>query len=208
MTNELRSPGASLLIGSVLVFLTMVLHPVGGNLDQLRKISNIIIVSHSLALLAVPFIIYGYWALTSCLSSQFEISKLAFVFACFGLLSILIAGTVNGLVLPIFIECADFSQDPGEAFSDLIFNYNFSINQAFDLLFIAGTCISIILWSIGILKSRFLPRWFPVAGILLSVVFIVLVLSGFNLENVKSLRLFMTPIVLWNVALGILLMRK
>jgi len=51
-----KSAGLALLIGSLLMLSTMILHPEGGNLQHLLKVARIVVISHSMALLAIPLL--------------------------------------------------------------------------------------------------------------------------------------------------------
>ena len=59
MTIE-KKAGIALLSGAFLMLATMVLHPSGGNLRHLLKTARVIVISHSLALIAIPLLAVGF----------------------------------------------------------------------------------------------------------------------------------------------------
>jgi hypothetical protein len=207
MEMKYKLPGIALLVGSTLIFLTIVLHPMGGNLDFLRRACKMIIISHGLALLALPFITYGYWGLTQLMYPKFSLGIAGFIFACFGLFGVLIAGTVNGLILPIFIDRLPEDLAGSTAMVEFILSYNFSMNQAFDLVFMVGICFAIIIWSLAILKIKLFHNTMAYLGLTASLFFLVMIMGGFNLGDITKLRYFMAVVLVWNVVMGILLLR-
>ena len=99
-----RNAGFALVTFTVLMIFTMVLHPVGGNFQYLLKVSSLIVITHSIALLALPFACIGFWGLTRRIGVDNFLSISSFAFIVFGLFGVMIAATANGLVLPIFIQ--------------------------------------------------------------------------------------------------------
>src|SRR5882672_3468249 len=81
---------------------TMVLHPAGGSIEYIQKISTVIMTTHALAILSVPFWILGFWGLTKQLEDSSLVSLAAFIIMTVGLFAVVIAAAVNGLALPLF----------------------------------------------------------------------------------------------------------
>lgn len=52
--------GKMLLAGSVGLLVTMFFHPPGGNIEYLIKTSTVIVASHSVAILSIPFFLTGF----------------------------------------------------------------------------------------------------------------------------------------------------
>jgi hypothetical protein len=80
--------GASLIFGSFLMVVTMVLHPAGGSLEHLFKISPLIMGTHTLAIISIPFCLYGFWGLARKLSADEFFSGLAFITILLGMFAI------------------------------------------------------------------------------------------------------------------------
>ncbi len=77
-----RSSGTALLLGSLLMIITMGLHPAGGSIEHLIRISPVIIITHSLAIVSIPFMLFGFWGLTKMLYGQPLLSTFAFIIIC------------------------------------------------------------------------------------------------------------------------------
>ena len=82
----------------------MVLHPAGGSFEHLLKITSMIVVTHAVAIASIPFAAIGFWGLTSKLGSRNFFAVTAFAVMALSLVAVLLAGTMNGIVLPLFIQ--------------------------------------------------------------------------------------------------------
>ena len=199
------SSGTALIAGSLLMVVTMVLHPAGGSLEHLLKSSSMIIAAHSIGIVSIPVIIFGFWGLTRFFKATPVLSHLAFSFFTVGALAGVCAAVVNGLALPLFIK--NYSSATPEIKNTIspILRYNFALNHAFDLVLIVTICIAILLWSVAALKEKSLPRWIGYGGVVISGSAIVILLTGFSLVDLRGFRLFIFSIVGWIVAMGFLL---
>lgn len=203
-----KSAGISLMVGSLLMVVTMLLHPAGGNLEHLIKTASVIIISHSIALLAIPFLAVGFWGLTKKLGTDNFFSVTAFAMVLLGLIAGMIAATVNGLALPIYIQNYK-DTSPGIAASiKPILRNNISINQAFDFVFIGAICLSTLFWSIAIVLTKKIPVWIGYFGIILFIVVIGMLVSGFVFVNLHGFRLYILANVLWFGLIGMNLIRS
>ena len=59
-----KNAGRCLILFTILMLFTMVLHPAGGYFDYLLKTKRLIILTHVIALLSLPFGYSGFWGLT------------------------------------------------------------------------------------------------------------------------------------------------
>jgi hypothetical protein len=95
--------GYSLLMGTLLLVGTMVLHPSGGSVDHIRRITPLLMGSHALAISSLPLLGFGCYGLAIRLASPSRLATLALITLFFGLLAGMIAATINGLTLPLFV---------------------------------------------------------------------------------------------------------
>jgi len=202
-----RSSGAALLLGSLLMIITMGLHPAGGSIEHLIRISSLIIITHSLAIVSIPFMVLGFWGLTKRLYDQPLLSTFAFIIICMGMIAVMFAAAVNGLVLPLFLK---YFKEPSPETINLIkpiLMYNTSLNHAFDFIYIGAACAATTLWSIAILKTNELPKWIGYFGISLALLFIILLFTGFTLVDLTGFRIFIFGLVSWIMLTGYLIRR-
>ncbi|MDC8003416.1 hypothetical protein POV27_05100 [Aureisphaera galaxeae] len=202
-----KAAGLSLLIGAFLMFVTMALHPTGGNFEHLLKVRVMGTVVHSIALVSIPFTWIGFRGITSRLSDATFLSQVAYAFITFALIAVMFAAAANGLVLSGFIGYyADATPEVVETIKPILY-YGSAFNHACDFIFIAGICISVLLWSIAILKTRAFPIWLGWLGLPLAIVALLLWAAGFIFVDLHGFRLFIFGTVVWIVCAGFLLMR-
>jgi hypothetical protein len=203
-----KSAGIALIAGSLLMVVTMVLHPMGGNLEHLIKTARVIIISHTIALLAIPFLAVGFWGLTKKLGTNNFLSVTAFSMVLFGLIAAMIAAAINGLALPIFIQ--QYKDAPSDITAPLkqVLRNNISINQAFDFVFMGAISLSTLFWSIAILITKEISQWIGYFGIILFVIVIGMLISGFVFVNLNGFRLYILANVIWFGVIAIVLIRS
>lgn len=197
-----RNAGVSLITGSVLLTITMVLHPVGGGLRHLLEISTILISTHAIAIVSLPFLLYGFWGLTYRLDNTNTLSMLAFITISMGVVAGMLAAAINGLALPVFIEGYRDASDETLNSIEPILKYGLSLNMAMDYIFIGATCIAMSLWGILIIAKSVFPKWIGYAGILTSISALVSGITGFVFTDLFGFRIFIFGFVLWMVVVG------
>ena len=204
-TNKQKAAGISLILGCFLMIVTMVLHPVGGDFEHLVRIRLIGIVSHAIAILSVPLVAYGFWGFSTHVGGV--LAKISFAYMLFGLIAVMLAAAVNGLILMDFVK--SYEGAPEELIESLkpFFRLIRDFNHAFDFIFIGAVCISTTLWSIAILKISSFPTvigWFGLAITAMALTFLLL---GFVFVDLQGFRIFIFGWVAWVIWIGIALFR-
>lgn len=203
-----RHCGISLITATVLMVITMILHPAGGSMEHLLKISSIIIISHSIALVSLPFGLLGFWGLTKRLDNAGILPMGAFITMSLGMVAVMCAAAANGLILPMFIN--HYKDAPPEIINSInpILKYNSALNHAFDYIYMGASCIAVFTWSVLILQTGRLPKWLGWLGIVLALVLIVSAIIGFVFTDLTGFRIFILGFVVWTICAGLLLMKK
>ncbi|MEM7187241.1 MAG: hypothetical protein AAF466_11335 [Bacteroidota bacterium] len=202
-----KSTGISLLTGAFLIIVTMVLHPSGGSLERIVAISKTIMIAHALAILSLPFLLFGCYGLTKVLMDRWKLSILALITTSFALIAALFAALFNGLVLPYFLNQY---ADQLEAKADIlrpISNFSFAINVPLDYVFIVGICLAILLYSVLILIERKFPAWIGYLGVVLILLAIAGGVTGFVFTSLLGFRIFVFGIATWILGSGVYLFR-
>lgn len=207
MKNAEKSAGLSLMIGSFLMVVTMVLHPVGGDFEHLLRILTIGIIAHSIAILSIPFVAYGFWGVTRRLDEEPFFSRIAFSFMMFGLVAVMIAAALNGLILTGFIQ--KFEDASPEVIDSIrpIMSYNSTFNHAFDFIYIGAVCISTLFWSIATIRTKAFPVWIGYFGVALTLFAFVMIALGFVFVDLHGFRIFVFGSVAWTVLMGFSLLK-
>lgn len=196
-TKFYKLAGYCLISGCLLMVLTMVLHPTGGDIGHIIKISRMAIIAHSIGVLSVPFTTFGFYGLSKSLQTDSKVSFLGFVFMGFALAAVLLAAALNGLVLPMYVL-----QHPGETGHNLeslqlIVAYNTTFNAALDFIFISGYTIAMLIFSVLMTKHIVFPRWLGIWGMLLTVGIIFSAGLQLNFISVRGFTVYVLFIVSW-----------
>lgn len=210
----------ALIVFTLLLLCTMGLHPAGGSIEHLIRITNIIVITHSIALFSLPLGWIGFWGLTRKIGADHFWSMLAFFMISLGMVAVLIAGATNGLVLPIFLQHYKDASPEDVAAIKPILRYSFAVNQAFDYVYTAAFCLAVGCWSVAILFTRRLARWIGWLGIGVTLVIAAVELApksegrpwsdgGVVAPNtVQGLRIFIGGIVVWILVVGVALWKS
>ncbi len=201
---SVRASGISLLLGAGLASLTMLLHPSGGSLDHLMKIRQVLVFSHSLAIVCVPLLAFGFLGLTRHLVTDARWAEQGMIFAAFGLVAVLLAGTLNGLVLPRFATAYAGSEDK---YVHMVVDYGRYFNASLTRIFMAFQVLAIVIWSLIMVFTRQFSVKLGYAGLVLGVAAVVLWFSGFNPVTVSGFSIFTGGLVAWLLMTGVGMVR-
>jgi hypothetical protein len=203
-----KNSGIALIVFTILLLFTMVLHPTGGNVEHLIRITKTIVITHSIAILSIPFGWIGFWGLTRRTGTDHFLSMLGFVMISIALTGVLLAATTNGIVLPLFLQ--RYEDANPETISNIkpILQYGFALNQAFDYIYTAGFCLAILCWSAAIFQTGRLPRWVAWIGVALVAVAVIIIVSGVPINSLHGLRLFFAGIIGWILTIGLVLFKN
>jgi|GEM_PF-346321 len=203
-----KQAGIALIIFTVLLVGTIVLHPAGGNIEHLVKARNFTLVSHSIALLSLPFGGIGLWGITRSIGTGHFGSLFGFALAVLALIAALLAGTINGLALPIFLQQYQETTTENIAMFKLVARYGFALNHAFDYIYTCALGLAILCWSLSILHTRKLPVRIGWLGIIVFLAVGAFFLYGIRINNLSGLRLYISSIIGWILVSGIALCKS
>lgn len=205
-TAVTKTEGICLLIGCFLMFITMVMHPTGGDMAHLLEIWVLAVASHSIAIASIPFVAVGFSGLQRRLRAADFLSKMGYAILLTGLVAVMIAAALNGLVYPIYVDIyAEASESTIDSLEGVM-RYGFAMNRAFDYIFMAAVCGSTLLWSIAIIRTKSFPAWLGYVGLVLSVAALGAWSFGFDFVDLQGLRIFVLGWIVWSVIVGYLLL--
>lgn len=199
-----KAAGFCLLAGAVLATLTMAMHPVGGTLAEIAKRKDSFMFTHAVAIISIPFIAFGFWGLTVALATRNRISWLSFSIGCFGLVAVMIAGTVNGFVLPSFASRYSESM-ADQAILRAVRDYGWMIGKSMDYIFITAISLAMIIWSCIIIRTGQLSKWLGYYGLLVVMVTATGLLLNFNFSSAWGFGIFIFGLVSWKILAAFLL---
>jgi hypothetical protein len=197
-----RSAAICLLFGILLMIATMVLHPSGGSIEQIVRISSMVMISHSLAILSIPFLFFGFYGLSVLLLNKTKWTMLALSSAGFALVAVMLAGSINGIVLPMYAL-----RYAGETGSNLemvkrVVNYGFMLNKTMDYIFVGGFSLAQFIWSLHMIHNSSFPRWMGWLGVLLVLLILAASLLSFNLVDLLGFRIYVLGTAAWLLCAG------
>jgi hypothetical protein len=197
MENKFKQvSGYSLIIGSLLLIVAMTFHPSGGSIDNIVATKLSFMTSHSLAILSLPFVIFGFFGLSSALLTKSQISFLALFISFFGLIAAMIAGSINGFALPLFLSKVSEQKFNIETVT-LIIRYGSYINISMDYISLSSISLSIAIWSALIIKNLKYLNWFGYYGVAIFLSFLLSAANGYNLAGLFLFRFVVFAIVSW-----------
>lgn len=206
-TFSKKFSGISLLLGSAMSVLTMVLHPLGGDLVHVVKIKSVLLFSHGLAVSCAPFIGFGLWGLSKALTYNRSVSVLALFVALWGLGAATLAGTINGLVLPQFAT-AYVGSDVDAAVLRSILDYGYCFSKSLAYIFMASIIVAILLWSILITCQKAWYKWLGYYGLLVFALGAVALFSNVNMASVSLFGVFIFAMSSWLISAAVLLIKQ
>lgn len=206
-----RLGGIALIVGAVSGMITMGLHPVAGpnpiTPAQFEKLAALMIGVHVLAIAGVPFCFLGALALARRLDSPGRLALAGLVIYSLGLIAVVIAPALSGLVGTEILRRIIAGGSDGELWRTLS-KYNFLINQAFAKIFVVASCSAVALWSLAIIKRRAFPVALGIYGLLLGAGLVILLISGNLSLDAHGFGLVVFSQAIWFVVAGIFLMRS
>jgi hypothetical protein len=204
-TNLQQVSGVCLIAGTVMTVVTMVLHPSGGDPGHIFKIRNVLIFSHSIAILSLPFLLFGFYGLTVSLKTKSRLSVLGLILMAFGLVGAMLAATLNGITFPLFLSASE--QDNPDLVR-IVRHYAWAFANPMAYIFIFMSSMAVFIWSLVMFRRRDALRWPGVFGIVFLALTIIAHTAGLNMVSLGNFRVFMAGIVIWNILSGILLVKE
>ncbi|MEY2438698.1 MAG: hypothetical protein QOI34_83 [Verrucomicrobiota bacterium] len=205
-----RLGGIALILGAISGVITLSLHPTGGahhvTPPQFEKLIALVIGVHVLAITGLPFSFLGALALSRRIDSPNRIATMAVVIYGFGLVALMAAATMSGLVTPEILRQVVARTAASDQWRTLM-DYNHAINQGFAQIGAVGSCVAIVLWSGLILKHRVLPIGLGIYGTLIGVVIIISMFAGELKLDVHGFGLITFTQAIWFIIAGVCLWR-
>jgi hypothetical protein len=206
--NFEKQAGIALIVFTILILFTMVFHPAGGDFQHLQMIIPMLLITHSIAILSLPFAGLGFWGLTKRIGFDNLFAVSAFAMSLVALIAALLAGANNGLILPIYVrQYKDATPDMVNTLRPVL-AYSHAVNTAFDYIYTGAFCLAILFWSVAILMTRRFPRWIAALGTLVAIAGVTIVLCGVSPASLYGFHVFVATLITWTIAVGTSLVRR
>ena len=93
-----KNAGIALILGSIMMVVTMILHP-AGDLEDV----TLIISTHSLAILSIPITLLGFWGLTRYMGTNYFLPMVSFITMALGLFAAMCAAGNKWICLSLVL---------------------------------------------------------------------------------------------------------
>ena len=209
MTDE-RKSGWALIAGTVAGIIIMALHPTGHDIvapGQLESILRLSIAVHAVALFSLPVLFLGAWGLSRRVETGNRIALAGLVTYAFGLVAVMNAGVLNGLVAPGILRQVLAPDSPSSQSAHIMAGYYFRQNQAFAEVYVVAVSVAIALWSVSIFRSGKLDRALAIYGVILAPVILIALFSGHLSMGAHGFGMVVLCQGIWFIAAGVGLCR-
>ncbi|HEY6384168.1 MAG TPA: hypothetical protein VIX91_00630 [Candidatus Acidoferrum sp.] len=162
------------------MIITMISHP-GGKISpaEVDHVARMLIVVHSLALASVPVIFLGAWGMTRRIGGADRLAWAGLVLYALASIAVMNAAVSDGLMAPVLMRKIVAASAETRDMWQTLMNFNFQMNQAFARVYVVGSLLAVVLWSVSILRYRTLGRGVGVYGVLLGVATAAGICSGY-----------------------------
>jgi hypothetical protein len=159
--------GLALILGTLAQIATMSFHPTGvaelATADAMTKEMRLLVVTHALGLFSIPTTAFGFVGLTQRLGWAKPEALFALIVYAFSAVAIMFAAIADGLLNAVFIPKTLGVSGASLQMLELLLSYNHQINQACAQVYVVGSSLAIIFWSVALIKLGAFQRaagWF------------------------------------------------
>jgi hypothetical protein len=203
--------GLALIVGTLASVVTMSLHPTGfdphASVEAVAHEMSILVAVHTLALLSIPVLVFGFAGVTMRAGWHRPEALLAFIIYALSAVAIMFAAIADGLVNAALIPQMTGASDLKLQAIKAALSYNFQFNQACAKVFVAGTSLAIILWSITLSRFGVLEQRIGIIGWFISLAALFGLLSGHVHMSAHGFGLIVLLQAVWVIALGVSMLR-
>lgn len=204
--------GFALIAGTLGAAITMLFHPSGRDLlgqpdDVARRNELITVVAHSMGLVSLPVIFFGFTGLSRRLNLESPLVSAAIIVYGFGTVGAMCAAVINGLVGPVLTRKIIGVDEESQKLLQMLLMNNSLLNQAFTKVYVVGVSAAFILWSIRLLKMGNFARIVAITGLTIGVLSAFAIFSGHLRLDVHGFGAIVFAQSIWTILMGIFMIR-
>jgi hypothetical protein len=205
--------GIALIIGALGTIITMIFHPTGSDLlHQNKELAQrgemITVATHSLALISIPILFYGFSGVYRQFGKNSPLASTALIAYLFAAFAVMCSAIFSGLVAPNLTRQILTANESSKELLHLLLDYNFQLNQAFTKVFVVASTSSVIMWSLLIFKASSFAKIIGIIGFIIAGISLLVFFAGHLKLDVHGFGLFAFGQSIWIVLLGIFLFRS
>ncbi len=188
----------------------MIFHPTGHDLlnqpDEIARRNEIIAIAvHILAIISLPLVFFGLLGFCRRLDLENPLVTLGLVVYGFGVLAVMSAAVLSGLVGPVLTRKILESDEATQKILNLVLMNNFQLNQGFTKVYVVA--VAVILWSILLLKKGRLMQITAIIGFIVGILSLIGVFSGHLKLDVHGFGLFTFAQSIWTILVAVFMIR-
>jgi hypothetical protein len=209
MRQEARY-GALLIAGSAVLLVMSVVHPSTipfGDRDALARMAVVDAVAHSLAVLGIWLLLAGQVGFSRMLGLQRSVVLAALVASALPSAGIVVAGALDGFVIPKIAEQWMGADDATRATLKQLIRFCVLIASSLTRIYMLFVAVAILLWSWVVYRDR-LSRGLPWVGALVGFAGVATLIGGPAYVNVHELLALVAAQSAWMIWAGVLMIRK
>src|SRR5205085_11732113 len=203
--------GLALIVGMMAGIVTMAFHPTGfdpsATAETVAHKMSILVAVRTLALMSIPLLVFGFAGLTMRAGWHRPEALLAFIIYALSAVALMFAGIADGLINAALIPQMTGAIDPKLQAVKAALSYNFQLNQACAKVFVVGSSLAIVLWSIGFFRLATRERRIGIFGCVVSFVALAGLLSGHITMSAHGFGLIVLLQAAWVIAVGVSMLR-
>lgn len=206
--------GLILIVGTLGGLITMLVHPTSHDLlsqpDEIARRNELITVAaHSLAIISIPMIFFGFLGFSRRLGLENPLVTAALVAYGFGSAAVMFAAAINGLAGPALTRKIIESDEQTRQFLHVILMNNGLLNQAFDKIYVVAVAVALIAWSICLLpKNGRLTQITAGTGFTIGLLGMLGIFTGNLRLDVHGFGLFVIAQSVWAILVADLMIRR
>lgn len=203
--------GLALILGTLAQVATMAIHPTAvdaaASADAIAHQMQVLVAVHALALLSVPVVVFGFVGVTARIGWERPAALLAFIVYVFSAVAIMLAAITDGLVNAELIPRTIGAAEPAASALKTMLSYNFQLNQACAKVYVVGSSVSILLWSLALVRVGTFERIVGIIGGIAALASLGGLLSGHIRMSAHGFGLIVLIQGAWIIALGASMLR-
>lgn len=196
----------ALIAGSIGGLVTMAMHPTTGGaataaqFDHMASISGI---AHSLAIASATVMLLGVLGLARYLWDRERLALAAATVFALAMVSVLIATAVSGFIVPTLLRHMAHDDQTYVGTWHIVIDAIFQLNQTFSKIYSVASSVSILLFSIAVLRGRLLGRGLAIYGCILAPIVMLAIGSGHLRMDVHGMAAVVVGQALWYIGAGL-----
>lgn len=204
--------GYALIIGMLLSVGIMFFHPIDiGNLAEanvVRHNNHINILTHTLGLLSLPFVLFGFVGVLRRTGWDHPLSLFAFIIYSLSVVAIMLAAIASGLIKSALVQQLIVAPVEMQKIIEGGLYYTSHINQACAKVFVVGASLAIFSWSCAIVRLSCFERWIGIFGWLVAAIMFTGIVSSHIRLDTHGFGAIMLLQATWAIALGMSLIHQ